>query len=1274
MVLLFFLSIFKKWEKMTPLSFHSINNLISYSNRISKQLKDHPSLSFISRVALYSLIPLSSFALYFMYRRYVSRQTTSISNVNETYGSLNQERIIHAQNLNPINNSGSPQPSSSQPQFVFHQVVGSSVSVVEKSSSSSQSLDLVVPTEFHFDLSSIPLTVFINDAEGLKNRLENQQPLNRPIVFSISISNKEINEKSLFSRICEFGDEQLFDAIMEKNENESEKIDINKEMCPLYQKPLARACRNGHLGIVQRLIDKNVEVDQGILRILCTKTIPDEDSSIEIKKMNIIQFLATKKKIQNLNFKDLNGNVPLAHAIKSNYLEIVKYLIQMNANILQLDEHDESLLLKACESGFLEIVKCLVEAGAIRIINQFNFLGDTPLIKAAKESYSSIVEYLIASGADVGVRNHQGRTAFVEALIRGDKDTIQVFTEKEITVETRDEDDWTPLMRACENNSIEEYKALIKKGANIDVEDKNGWTPFTIALKNQSNEIIADLKNKIKIDESKEEKSRFSIRAIERKNKEIITLLLNENLFDVNAINNQKRSCLMIAARMNDLEIVDKLIVNEAEMNAVDVNGMTAYDLALSCGYEEMIEKLKNMGAKKNQHVPYLTLLAMEEDLSKISEEVPKCSLETICELNSKGQTALMVAIQQLNDENIAGALFTSIQDPNIKQALLKKKDRNGMTAVKLASYSGMGNLLLCLGLPMKKSSPRLLIMAVLRNDIPTVRQLIEENNGIINETDDDLSRTPLMFALEEANVEIAEILINAGAELSCQDKRGWTPLLIALYKELDICQLLKNKGAVFNPQDNEKRTPFDRAIETGNDKLLTFLIEYSSVISVEKKSKLPKTKNMDVMFDLQNEYLRAADILSETADILINQANRSYQKEGLVLAIPSDHSNEELLKPLVTSFCEKLNDICESFKETKESTQEVDDDRKLILFNSAIDANKEIAGHLSESIEKIVSESKSANYNQTDFKLLVKEINETIRIKIYETITNLIQISNLRAIKKEEKNLKNCYKSDRWHVKMEDSVGYTPLMNAIKYDNLTIFKLLIEKGADTDGFSRAHPIPRVILLACQLERCEMIDELFKQTSVIRGLSPDSASLLKHKIYKILELICLFDDIKKAEIFQKIWDRYNEINEEEKINVDYQFCWGETLLMKAANNNHRFICEFLIFRGADVNKREKDGRTALIIASETGYVDMCKFLVENGASVFIKDEEGKTARQRAEESKEIEGRSEEIVVDEYKTQNFSAVIQYLEEVEERKPLISEQPIEALSTSSSSSNA
>lgn len=91
---------------------------------------------------------------------------------------------------------------------------------------------------------------------------------------------------------------------------------------------------------------------------------------------------------------------------KTDYLEIVKYLVVKGANINVKDKYGNTLLMRIDSPN---IVKYLIEKGLD--VNAKNNDGYTPLMHAAYMGNIWVVEYLVEKGADVNAKDKAGKTA-----------------------------------------------------------------------------------------------------------------------------------------------------------------------------------------------------------------------------------------------------------------------------------------------------------------------------------------------------------------------------------------------------------------------------------------------------------------------------------------------------------------------------------------------------------------------------------------------------------------------------------------------------------------------------------------------------------------------------------------------------------------------------------------------------------------------------------------------------------------------------------------------
>ena len=75
------------------------------------------------------------------------------------------------------------------------------------------------------------------------------------------------------------------------------------------------------------------------------------------------------------------------------------------------------------------------------------------------------------------------------------------------------------------------------------------------------------------------------------------------------------------------------------------------------------------------------------------------------------------------------------------------------------------------------------------------------------------------------------------------------------------------------------------------------------------------------------------------------------------------------------------------------------------------------------------------------------------------------------------------------------------------------------------------------------------------------------------------------------------------------VDVNEQFRGGMTPLIIAAKNNRIDLVKYLLYRGADIEKKDDRGRTALLEAAKYGNTHIVKILINNDADVNTTDDE-----------------------------------------------------------------
>lgn len=253
---------------------------------------------------------------------------------------------------------------------------------------------------------------------------------------------------------------------------------------------------------------------------------------------------------------------PLAIAAKYGQKSIVKILLELGANVNDVDIYERTPLHWAASSGHEEIARMLITHGAR--VNRGDYQNRTALAYASEKGHIAIVKILEAQG---GIHEDTNRL-LAHAAASGDLDTVIRCLKIGVDFNSPDSPAFTALKEPAKKGHLEIAKCLIKNGANPNAVLKFWPEPplFGAALYG---------------------------------NAEMVELLI-QNGADVNYKNDIGKTPIECAVRGGNIQIVKLLLAKGADPNVKDFRGRTLLRLAEIDGHQDIVRLLSTQSLPKD--------------------------------------------------------------------------------------------------------------------------------------------------------------------------------------------------------------------------------------------------------------------------------------------------------------------------------------------------------------------------------------------------------------------------------------------------------------------------------------------------------------------------------------------------------------------------------------------------------------------------------------------------------------------------------------------------
>ena len=523
---------------------------------------------------------------------------------------------------------------------------------------------------------------------------------------------------------------------------------------------------------------------------------------------------------------------------------------------------------------------------------------------------------------------------------------------------------------------------------------------------------------------------------------------------------------LHAAARRGDTDVINRLLSNGADVNALDAKGRAALLLAAREGHADVVRHLLKWGA----------------DINAVSPG---------------NATALRQSVRAGHAE-VVGILLAQNADPEIeappRPTTPKQEARSAELMAELAKMSsGFDERLQRFGIqeavkaksgPDKKYSlpapQRLLSLAISSQSAETLRALLEAGFSP-NPPEDGIPRgmTPLKFAASVGDVEAGRLLLQYGAKV-----HGGDDLVGAVMKNrTELAELLLEAGADPNrgdDNDSEGMTPLTAATFYGNVPMIELMGRYGAKPNGDALSLArSKPEILALLHRLQgthwHEAARGGDLaavqsaLDAGADIdITNEAGET----GLIKAIQAKQG--EMARYLLNRGASPV--LADQFGNTALHYAVSPEDAGLISLLLERGANLAAenkagltplyfaANQQKGGIADLLA-SHGAAIGLTEAILLGRNeaVEDFLRRADSVEVPNVAGVTPLMAAaRRGDVALMETLLARGANVAARDRAGNAPLAHAVAVGNLAAARLLIERGADVAERDEKPSQPRV--------------------------------------------------------------------------------------------------------------------------------------------------------------------------------------------------------------------
>uniref|UniRef100_A0ABD2WCZ9 Poly [ADP-ribose] polymerase n=1 Tax=Trichogramma kaykai TaxID=54128 RepID=A0ABD2WCZ9_9HYME len=753
---------------------------------------------------------------------------------------------------------------------------------------------------------------------------------------------------------CSFGHSDVVRLLLEAGANPNTRDNWNYT-------PLHEAAIKGKIDVCIALLqhgaDPNIRNTEGKTALELADPVTKPVLTGEYKKDELLEAARSgneERLLQLLNPLNVNchasdgrRSTPLHLAAGYNRSRIVQILLQNGADVHAKDKGGLVPLHNACSYGHFEVTEALLKHGAA--VNASDLWAFTPLHEAASKSRAEVCSLLLSEGADPTQLNCHGKSAIdvapslelqerlayeykghclldackqaeitklkkylsVEVAnfkhpYTGDtplhcavsspypkrKQIVEMLVRKNVALDEKNKDFLTPLHLATDHSHYDAMDILLAHGAKVDAVDGLGQTALHRCAR-EDNIQACRILLLYNVDQSIVSLQGYTAAQVATENVlkilQVSTILLCFTLDPPNGAEDVEAQ-LLEASKSGDLTAVERILqANPHAVNCRDLDGRHSTPLHFAAGYNRV------------PVVEYLLAHGADVHAKDKGGLVP---LHNACSYGHYEVTELLV--KHGASVNVADLWkFTPLHEAAAKgkceivRLLLRhgadatKKNRDGATPLDLVREGDQDVADLLRG-------NSALLDAAKKGNLARVQRLVTQDN--INCRDaQGRNSTPLHLAAGYNNLEVAEFLLERGADVNAQDKGGLIPLHNASsYGHLDIAALLIKYNTVVNATDKWGFTPLHEAAQKGRTQLCALLLAHGAdpFLKNQEGQSPVDLANADDVRSLLQDAMASQQVITSIPPVGLNTNSSSRSPSNVAVSPPPTLSQETVIMP----------------------------------------------------------------------------------------------------------------------------------------------------------------------------------------------------------------------------------------------------------------------------------------------------------------------------------------------------------------------------------------